>query len=736
MYYRPRPHTHSPGLRRLVTTLIAICMPVMAAAFFSGSFFQAGTLQPGDALNISGAHVAHAHSLHSIARESETETRTTTPGTSTPGSTTTGTPQTTPTPGGTIVDVSMVRHDGFLPASVTIATGTTVRWTNTDHELHTTTSDTGLWNSGSLNPGQQFMYIFNAPGTFTYACLIHSEMRGTVIVTGPPISPTPGGTDTATPTPASGTVDVSIRTYAFQPQNVTLSPGTTVRWTNADVDPHTTTSDTGLWSSPTLSQGQSFQYTFNTPGTYTYHCDVHHGMTGTITVTGGGGGTPTATAQSTNTPGATGTTQPTNTPQASSTPGSTTVDVSIQAYAFQPQNVTIVQGTTVRWTNNDNAPHTTTSDTGVWNSPTLSQGQSFQFTFNTPGTYTYHCDVHHGMTGTITVTGGGGGTPTATAQSTNTPGATGTGTAQSTPTSQTTPTTWPTGTVQRTATATASATSVPQVVDVHIQSYAYGPSTITVQAGARVRWTNLDNDRHSVTSALSPPLFDSGEFPQNGTWEYVFNAPGTYAYFCTVHGTFMSGTIIVQAASTATATPAPGQRFSDVVPTDYFYVPANWLASRGIISGYGDGTFRPYNNTTRGQLAKIVVLGEGWSLANPAQPTFSDVPADNAFYQYIETAVQHGVISGYGDGTFRPYNNVTRGQLTKIIVLGRNWTLLSPAQPTFSDVPTTDAFYRYVETAVQKGILSGYADNTFRPGNNATRGQVSKILYNALNIAP
>jgi hypothetical protein len=94
--------------------------------------------------------------------------------------------------------------------------------------------------------------------------------------------------------------------------------------------------------------------------------------------------------------------------------------------------------------------------------------------------------------------------------------------------------------------------------------------------------------------------------------------------------------------------------------------------------------------------------------------------------------VQHSVISGYQDRTFRPSNDVTRGQIAKIVVLSRPWTLISPANPTFSDVPMGSPFYSYVETAVQHGVLSGYNDGTFRPGNNATRGQASKLIYNAL----
>jgi hypothetical protein len=181
------------------------------------------------------------------------------------------------------------------------------------------------------------------------------------------------------------------------------------------------------------------------------------------------------------------------------------------------------------------------------------------------------------------------------------------------------------------------------------------------------------------------------------------------------------------------ATPTPcGLSFSDVNPSDYFYVPVMYLACNGVISGYSDGTFRPYNNTTRGQLTKIVVLAEGWTLDCPTEPTFSDVPTTHTFYCYVETAVEHSIISGYSDGTFRPENNVTRGQLSKIVVLAEGWTEDCPEPGHFSDVPPTDPFFCYIETAYNHTIISGYADGTFRPGNPATRGQISKIVYEAV----
>lgn len=206
-----------------------------------------------------------------------------------------------------------------------------------------------------------------------------------------------------------------------------------------------------------------------------------------------------------------------------------------------------------------------------------------------------------------------------------------------------------------------------------------------------------------------------------------------------------TNTAITSATSThtATGTSTPIEcsiTFTDVQPTDYFYEPVRYLYCHEVISGYADNTFRPYNNTTRGQLTKIVVLAEGWPQYTPPTPTFTDVPAGHTFYPFIETAYHQGIISGYSCGTdcaeFRPGNDVTRGQLTKIVVLAESWPIYTPPAPTFRDVPADDPFYAYIETAYVHNIISGYSCGTdcaeFRPGNSATRGQISKIVYLAV----
>lgn len=77
--------------------------------------------------------------------------------------------------------------------------------------------------------------------------------------------------------------------------------------------------------------------------------------------------------------------------------------VSIENFSFNPSEIIIKKGTELTWTNNDSAPHTITSDAGVFQSENLSQGQTYKFTFNEAGTFSYHCSIHPSMTGKVVV---------------------------------------------------------------------------------------------------------------------------------------------------------------------------------------------------------------------------------------------------------------------------------------------------------------------------------------------
>jgi plastocyanin len=88
--------------------------------------------------------------------------------------------------------------------------------------------------------------------------------------------------------------------------------------------------------------------------------------------------------------------------QPTSVSGETKIE--IVNFAFDPATVTVPVGTTVKWTNEDSATHTITSDSGDWDSGKLMNGQSFSHTFTQSGSFSYHCSIHASMKGTIEVT--------------------------------------------------------------------------------------------------------------------------------------------------------------------------------------------------------------------------------------------------------------------------------------------------------------------------------------------
>lgn len=103
---------------------------------------------------------------------------------------------------------------------------------------------------------------------------------GTTAMTGMTTSATSGTVSTS----ATGT-DVTIQSNAFNPDSLTIKVGETVTWTNKDSYAHTVTSDNGVFDSGNIASGATFSFTFNTEGTYSYHCTIHTSMTAKIIVT-------------------------------------------------------------------------------------------------------------------------------------------------------------------------------------------------------------------------------------------------------------------------------------------------------------------------------------------------------------------------------------------------------------------------------------------------------------------
>ena len=97
----------------------------------------------------------------------------------------------------------------------------------------------------------------------------------------PTPAPTQGGSSSTVTIPMGAEV---LGSRAFTPGNLDVAVGTTVTWTNTDTVGHTSTANGSAWDSGIIQPGRQFSFTYQTAGTFPYHCAIHPGMVGTVTV--------------------------------------------------------------------------------------------------------------------------------------------------------------------------------------------------------------------------------------------------------------------------------------------------------------------------------------------------------------------------------------------------------------------------------------------------------------------
>ena len=169
--------------------------------------------------------------------------------------------------------------------------------------------------------------------------------------------------------------------------------------------------------------------------------------------------------------------------------------------------------------------------------------------------------------------------------------------------------------------------------------------------------------------------------------------------------------------------------FNDVTVRDYFYDAVKWAVDRGITSGTSRYTFNPDAPCTRAQVVTFL-----WRAAGCPQPTsksnpFTDVRADDYFYDAVLWAVEHGITNGTSAKTFSPDATVTRAQVVTFL-----WR--ANGQPTagnsgFADVSADKYYATAVAWAVFQRITTGTGFGVFSPDAACTRAQIVTFLYRA-----
>lgn len=332
-------------------------------------------------------------------------------------------------------------------------------------------------------------------------------------------APSKAAPSKAAPARAAPTKTVTMGSK-LSPQDLTVSPGTTVTWRSGDGGKHKvrSTSAPVELKSDDITSSQSWSFTFTTKGTYSY-VDAEHkddpDQHGTITVHSGGSG-------GGGNPGDPG-----------GPPAPKTASVSLANKSFSPRSVTISVGGTVTWSNKDDMPHNVTSTSGAFRSPIFNRGGTYKQTFAKPGTYPYLCTLHSGMSGTVVVVDKTGSAP---------------------PPKPPAPPTGPSGPHPPAGPGGGTVThGQTQTHRIQVRDNSFSPSVVHARVGDTITWSNVGAMPHTVTAGNG--VFDHMLSPGQ-SYSYTLQAQGNIGYVCTYHPG-MNGSLVVGAALPGVAVPPP-----------------------------------------------------------------------------------------------------------------------------------------------------------------------------------
>jgi hypothetical protein len=187
----------------------------------------------------------------------------------------------------------------------------------------------------------------------------------------------------------------------------------------------------------------------------------------------------------------------------------------------------------------------------------------------------------------------------------------------------------------------------------------------------------------------------------------------------------------------------PLLRFHDVPTTYWAYRQIEALAAQGIVWGCGNNNYCPLESIEKQQMAIILLKAKYGADYIPPQGTglvFDDVPANHWLVSWIEKARADNILTGCGDGNFCPNAKVTRGSMTKSLLIAKHGPTYIPPAPTgiFTDVPFGTWYEKwaaaYIEASYAQGIsLVCWGDRTFCPDTDLTRAEMAVWVTRAFD---
>ncbi len=190
---------------------------------------------------------------------------------------------------------------------------------------------------------------------------------------------------------------------------------------------------------------------------------------------------------------------------------------------------------------------------------------------------------------------------------------------------------------------------------------------------------------------------------------------------------------------TPITTPTAVEPAPDKIPSASYFkdISNHWaknyistLILNNIINGYLDGTIRPDNEITRAEIAVILAKSLKLEIKNTNVNAFKDYKTIPEWaLSYVNQLNEKGIINGYEDGTFKPYNKVTRAELVTMVMKTFEQKLTANKKFNFFDSRLIPQWANeYIAAGIETGIIKGYTDNTFKPLNKIKRSEVFAII--------
>ncbi|WP_155591330.1 S-layer homology domain-containing protein [Lysinibacillus cavernae] len=202
------------------------------------------------------------------------------------------------------------------------------------------------------------------------------------------------------------------------------------------------------------------------------------------------------------------------------------------------------------------------------------------------------------------------------------------------------------------------------------------------------------------------------------------------------HKLYTAATTAVAITALAVVPVSAASPFSDVSEDYAHFNSISILHAADIINGFPDGTFKPSQDVTRGQAVKMIADAFHLTTTDTAtveNPNFKDVDSSSPYYKAIITLVNLDVVQGYEDDTFRPNESITRGQMA--VMVAQATGLTADGKSPFTDVPQNSPFADAVTALYEAGIAKGVSATEFGVEKNVTRGQLATFIVNALDLA-